>query len=143
MATNTTERGLEELITDYLRDVNHYEEGTNSDYAINYALDTTRLFHFLTDTQTAKLEQMHILAEPIEKKRFLQYLDKRLAKDGAIKLLRKGLNYKYEHFDLFYVRPSVGNARSAELFAANIFSVTRQVHYAEAKIGRASCRERV
>ncbi len=132
MATNTTERGLEELITDYLRDVNHYEEGTNSDYAIRYALDTTRLFRFLTDTQLAKLERMHILTEPIEKKRFLQYMDRRLTKDGVIKLLRKGLDYKYEHFDLFYVRPSAGNARAAELFAANIFSVTRQVHYAEA-----------
>ena len=131
MTTDTTERGLEALITTYLRDVNRYEEGHNSVYARLYALDTTRLFRFLAATQAAKLEQMHILAEPIEKKRFLQYLDRRLSKDGVIKLLRKGLDYKYEHFDLFYVRPSAGNARAAELFAANIFSVTRQVHYSE------------
>ena len=132
MATNTTERGFETLITNYLRDENHYEEGHNSDYSIRYALDVTRLFRFLKKTQPEKLEKLRILAEPIEKRRFLQYLDKRLAQLGVIQLLRKGLSYQYEHFDLFYVRPSAGNVRAAELFADNIFSVTRQVHYSEA-----------
>lgn len=131
MATNTTERGFETLITNYLRDENHYEEGHNSDYSIRYALDVTRLFRFLKKTQPEKLEKLRILAEPIEKRRFLQYLDKRLAQLGVIQLLRKGLSYQYEHFDLFYVRPSAGNVRAAELFADNIFSVTRQVHYSE------------
>lgn len=132
MATDVSERGLEKLITRYLCDENGYEEGKSSDYSVRHALDVTRLFRFLSATQPGKLEKLRILAEPVEKRRFLQYLDKRLAQVGVIQLLRKGLAYQYEHFDLFYVRPSAGNARAAELFAANIFSVTRQVHYSEA-----------
>ena len=33
--------------------------------------------------------------------------------------------------ELFYGTPSPGNAKAAELFAANIFSVTRQLHYSK------------
>ena len=32
MAVNTTEKGLEDIIVDYLRDVNGYKQGSSSEY---------------------------------------------------------------------------------------------------------------
>ena len=37
--------------------------------------------------------------------------------------------YKRQHVDLFYGTPTPGNVKAAERFAANIFSVTRQLRY--------------
>lgn len=91
MATNTKENGLEELIVDYLHDQNDYEVGTNEDYSVPFAVDATRLFWFLEDTQPRKLEELHICDSELTKKKFLQYLDKRLRSEGIIHILRKGL----------------------------------------------------
>ena len=51
--------------------------------------------------------------------------------DGVIELLRKGMRYKHLHLDLFYVRPSAENPNAADLYAKNIFSVTRQLQYSK------------
>ena len=50
--TNTKESGLEALIVKWLVDHNGYEQGTNADYNREYAVDETRLFRFLQNTQT-------------------------------------------------------------------------------------------
>lgn len=47
MTTNTKENGFESLIVDYLVTQNHYEQGANSDYNKEFAIDETRLFRFL------------------------------------------------------------------------------------------------
>ena len=49
--SNTKESGLESLIVNWLVNHNGYEQGQNRDYNAEYALDTTRLFRFLKDTQ--------------------------------------------------------------------------------------------
>ena len=49
--TNTKESGLESLIVKWLVEQNGYEEGNNGDYNKEYAVDETRLFRFLQDTQ--------------------------------------------------------------------------------------------
>ena len=51
MFTNTKESGLETLIVKWLVEHNGYEEGSNADYNKEYAIDETRLFRFLQDTQ--------------------------------------------------------------------------------------------
>ena len=56
--TNTREDGLETLIVRWLTDHNGYEEGTNADYDKEYAVDTTRLFRFLLDTQPRQMAQL-------------------------------------------------------------------------------------
>ena len=129
MATNTKENGLEELIVDYLHDQNDYEVGTNEDYSVPFAVDETRLFWFLETTQPQKLKELHICDSELTKKKFLQYLDKRLRSEGIIHILRKGMKYNHLHLDFFYVRPSEDNPKAGALFRQNIFSVTRQVHY--------------
>ena len=49
--TNTKEDGLESLIVKWLVEQSGYEQGTNKDYNKEYAMDETRLFRFLQDTQ--------------------------------------------------------------------------------------------
>ena len=46
-ATDTTEKGFESLIVNWLVNHNGYEQGQNRDYNTEYALDTARLFRFL------------------------------------------------------------------------------------------------
>ena len=129
MPSNVRENGFESLIVDSLVSDNGYEQGLTTEYNREYALDEGRLFRFLCDTQKDKVEELQILSDPLEKERFLKQLDKKLKKDGVIELLRRGMRYKHLHLDLFYVRPSVGNPDAAELYAKNIFSVTRQLQY--------------
>ena len=129
MPSNIKENGFETLIVDSLVNENHYEQGNNADYNKGYAIDETRLFRFLADTQKTALEELHILDSTLEKDRFFKQLDKKLKTDGVIELLRKGMRYKHLRLDLFYVRPSLHNPDAAENYAKNIFSVTRQLQY--------------
>jgi type I restriction enzyme R subunit len=41
MFTDTKEKGLEDIIVDYLCKQNGYEQGTNTDYNKEYAIDET------------------------------------------------------------------------------------------------------
>ena len=46
-----------------------------------------------------------------------------------IDVLRNGMKHGPHHVDLFYGTPTPGNTKAAERFAANRFSVTRQLRY--------------
>lgn len=129
MAVNVKENGFETLIVNWLTQQNGYEQGTNDDYNREFAVDETRLFRFLQNTQPQAVKELHILDSPLEKQKFFQQLNKKLKSDGVIKLLRNGFKYRHKTLDLFYVRPSAENPKSAQLYAKNIFSVTRQLEY--------------
>ena len=129
--SNTKENGFETIIVNSLVADSHYEQGDNSDYNKDYAVDENRLFRFLEATQGDKLNELHILDSGIEKDKFFKQLDKKLKTDGVISLLRNGMKYKHLSLDLFFVRPSEGNAEAAEKYAENIFSVTRQLYYSK------------
>lgn len=129
MAVNVKENGFETLIVNWLTQQNGYEQGANTDYNREFAVDETRLFRFLQDTQPQAVKELHILDSALEKQKFFQQLNKKLRTDGVIKLLRNGFKYKHKTLDLFYVRPSADNPKSAQLYAKNIFSVTRQLEY--------------
>ncbi len=131
MATNVKENGFETLIVDNLVNLNGYLEGKNDQYLREYAVDALQLLTFLEMTQPDKLEGAHLLTDKLEKAKFLQRLSNALSKDGVIKLLREGFRYNQFHFDLFFVRPTPGNDKAAELYAANQFSVTRQLKYSK------------
>ena len=129
MPTNTKENGFETLIVDYLRDVNGFEQGISTEYNKDYAIDEGRLFRFLNDTQPKKVNDLQIEKDSLEREKFLKQLDKKLRSDGVIELLRKGMRYKHLRLDLFYVRPSLHNPDSAELYEKKILSVKRQLQY--------------
>ncbi len=50
-------------------------------------------------------------------------------KRGTIDVLRRGIKYGPLDLDLFYGTPSPDNPKAQERYAANRFSVTRQLRY--------------
>ena len=119
MPTNTRENGFETLICDYLVNNNGFELGNTAEYNKDYAIDEGRLFHFLESSQPDKLAELHLQDSSLEKKRFLEQLDKKLKGDGVIEILRRGLKYKHLHFDMMFVRPSPQNPHAKEDYEKN------------------------
>ena len=131
MPTNMKENGFETLIVDYLVNQNAYEEGLNSDYNKIYAIDEVRLFRFLHDTQEEKISELRIEDSDIERKKFLDRLNKKLSDSGVIEIIRKGMKYKNHTIDFYMVRPSEGNENAKDDYDKNIFSVTRQLRFSD------------
>lgn len=127
--TNTKESGLEALIVKWLVDQNGYEQGTNADYNCEYAVDETRLFRFLQDTQPDALEKLDVFKSELKKKQFLNRLQGEIAKRGIIDVLRNGVKIYPANLIMFYLTPTENNAKAKEMFEKNIFSVTRQLQY--------------
>jgi type I restriction enzyme R subunit len=131
MQTNTKEDGLEDLITDYLVNTNKYEQGQNSDYNKDYAIDETRLMRFLQDTQPDEARKLGLLDSENKKAQFFNRLQGEIAKSGIVSVLRNGIKVYPANLVLFYMTPSEHNPKAKELFEKNIFSVTRQLMYSK------------
>jgi type I restriction enzyme R subunit len=127
--TNTKESGLETLIVKWLVEQNGYEEGVNADYSKEYAIDETRLFRFLKETQPDEMDKLGVFKSDQKKRQFLNRLQGELAKRGIIDVLRNGINAYPAKLDIFYLTPSANNPTAKENFSKNIFSVTRQLRY--------------
>lgn len=129
MAVNTTEKGLEDIIVDYLRDVNGYNQGGSSEYNKAYALLPDRVEAFIRKTQPEKAEELSVFDTPSERNKFFARLRDEITKRGITDVLRKGFRYITLHFDLYYVLPSELNPTAKQLYEANDFTVIRQLHY--------------
>lgn len=129
MPSNTKESGLETLIVEHLVNHNGYEQGANNDYNKDYAIDETRLFRFLQDTQPEQLEKLGVFKSDVNKTKFLNRLQGEITKNGIIDVLRSGIKMYPVTLDLFYLTPSQENTKATELYNKNIFSVTRQLMY--------------
>lgn len=127
--TNTKESGLESLIVKWLVDHNDYEQGTNADYNRDYAVDETRLFRFLQDTQPDSLTKLGVFKSEMKKKQFLNRLQGEIAKRGIIDVLRNGVKVYPASLIMFYLTPTENNVKAKEMYEKNIFSVTRQLMY--------------
>jgi type I restriction enzyme R subunit len=147
--TDTSEKGLESLIVSVLtgRPVRDtwtatredaapyggagYVQGDPHDYDREYAVDTAKLLNFLRATQPEVVEQLGLAEDGPRRHKFLARLQGEIAKRGVIDVLRKGVKHLSAHVDLFYGTPTPGNRTAQERFAANIFSVTRQLNYSQ------------
>ena len=129
--TNTTENGLESLIVKWLVDHNGYEEGSNADYNKEYAIDETRLFRFLQDTQPDQMDKLGVFKSEQKKRQFLNRLQGELAKRGIIDVLRNGIKVYPVDLIMFYLTPTENNTKAREMFEKNIFSITRQLRYSQ------------
>ena len=129
--TNTKESGLETLIVKWLVEHNGYEEGSNADYNKEYAIDETRLFRFLKDTQPDQMDKLGVFKSEQKKRQFLNRLQGELAKRGIIDVLRNGIKVYPVDLIMFYLTPTENNIKARELFEKNIFSVTRQLRYSQ------------
>ena len=141
MTTNTQESGFEALIVKHLVEQNGYEQGLNDDYNREYAIDETRLFRFLTETQPKQVLQLGLNDSENKRLAFLNRLTGEIAKRGIIDVLRKGMKIYPANLIMFYQTPSEKNVAAKALFDKNIFSVTRQLLFArhDAKLSLDLC----
>lgn len=155
MPTDTSERGLEDLIVADLTRLRHptsdnatgaafaergappyttepwggWVAGDPHDYDRPHAIDLAKFFGFLAATQPHVVERLGLADAGPARDRFLDRVQGEITRRGVVDVLRKGVDHLSAHVDLFYGAPSEGNVRAAEQYARNIFSVTRQLRY--------------
>jgi len=149
MTTDTTERGLERLICTALtgspcdpgaeatssvlgRPATYAAGwicGTSGDYDREYCVDLVQLSLFLKETQPKVAEAVGLDEDGPVRRKFLARLQGEITKRGTIDVLRNGVKHGAHDVALFYGTPSPGNVTAGERFAANRFSVTRQLRY--------------
>jgi type I restriction enzyme R subunit len=111
--------------------------GDPSHYDRDFSLDLVQLRGFLLATQPNILESLALDTDGPTRRKFLARLQGEISKRGTIDVLRHGLKHGPLHLALFYGTPSPGNSKALDRFAANRFSVTRQLRYSRDETQRA------
>ena len=150
MVSNTREIALEQAIQKYLTGhtteelagqpaptgPSPYRIGLPGDFNAQYALDTAIFWQFLETTQGKELVKLRDRNPGDWQAKIIERFDRMIKKDGLLHLLKKGLMVDDARFDLMYPAPLASSAAKVhENFAANVFSVTRQVRYSQINPG--------
>lgn len=129
MVSQTNEAALETHIeTALVKD--GYRVGNPADFDRTFVVDRQLFWDFLESTQPQEVAKLK--DRPNWQRLVLERLSKKIKKDSVLAVLKKGLDVDDAHFDLLYRQPY--NQLNPEVLAryeANVFSVTRQVHYSE------------
>ena len=133
--SDTSEGGLEKIIFDDMVD-RGWRAGDAKDYDREYCVDLVKLRDFLNNTQPKIAEELLLDSDNPTRRKFLARLEKEIGSRGVIDVIRRGIKVDQHDIELFYGTPSPGNSKSAELFAGNRFSVTRQLQYSLDESGR-------
>ncbi len=130
MVSKTNEEALEALIESHLADVGGFRIGSPSDYDAQFAVDSRFFWQFLEATQADELDKLKRNSAVDYKRKILERFDRLIKKHGILHMLKKGLAVDDAFFNLMYPAPLASSSKSVvDNFAANIFSVTRQVRY--------------
>ena len=105
-------------------------EGAAADFDRRWLVDVPALLGFLGQTQPEAVAQLGIGEPGSRRDRFLDRLQRELAKRGVVDVLRRGIGHeRVASLALFYGAPTPGNDLAAARAAANEFRVTRQLRY--------------
>lgn len=148
MTTDTSERGLEDLILADMTGrppartggglaeepepfvgLHNWLLGDPKAYDRAWTVDLVQLRAFIAATQPPLLTALDLDSDSPTRQKFLARLQGEIGKRGVIDVLRHGIKHGPHDVDLFYGTPSRGNAKAARRFALNRFSVTRQLRY--------------
>lgn len=146
MVSNTREIALEQAIQKHL--TGHtteelagapapvgdgpYRIGLPGDFNAQFALDAAMFWQFLETTQAKELAKLQLRNPSDWQAKILERFDRMIKKHGLLHLLKKGLPVDDAFFSLMYPAPLASSAaRVHENFAANIWSITRQVRYSQ------------
>ena len=150
MVSNTKEVALEQAIQRHLTGTttedltgqpvpashSSFRFGQPSDFDAQYAIDIKLFWEFLKITQGKELAKLKDHSPADWQRKILERFDRLVKKNGLLHLLKKGFSVDDATFTLMYAAPLASSAAKVqENFAANIFSVTRQVRYSETNPG--------
>lgn len=140
--SNTKEIALEQAIERHLTGVitedltagatptGPFRIGRSADFDPALALDTSLFWEFLETTQGKALEKLRSRNPADWQAKILGQFDKLVKRKGVLHILKKGFSVDDAHFTLMYPAPLASSAQKVhDNFAANIWSVTRQVHH--------------
>jgi len=132
MSTDTTEKGLEAHISEYLTGSNSYISRPNTAYDKAACLDTGLLFPFLEATQPKEVAKLKAYHKDLYEQKICKRIGDQIQAKGVIEVLRKGITdgFTGTKLQLFYDKPvSTYNTTADAHYKANLFSVMRQVFY--------------
>ncbi len=132
MSTDTTEKGLEAHISDYLVNNNGYALRDRKTYSNSNCLDEELLFQFLEATQPKALTKLKNYHKELYQQKIIKRLTDQIQSKGVIEVLRNGIvdGFTDTKLRLFYDKPvSNYNADANALYNANVFSAMRQVYF--------------
>ncbi len=130
--TDTTEKGLEAHISQYLVEENNYLLRENKVYDNVSCIDSELLFQFLEATQPKAVAKIKTYHKDLYEQKILKRLNDQIQAKGIIEVLRKGITdgFTDTKLMLFYDKPvSAYNTDANALYKANLFSVMRQVYF--------------
>lgn len=127
--TDTSEAGLETTIINAMLE-RGWIQSIPGDYNREYALDIVQLGAFLSATQPKVLEHISLDPDDPAGRQLLARLQGEITRRGVIDVLRNGVSHgRVNDLRLFYGTASEGNPTAQAQYAANRFSVTRQLRY--------------
>ena len=123
MGTNTTEKGLESHITDYLVNDNSYIQRESKDYNNVSCIDEVILFQFLETTQPKAVEKLKRYHKELYQQKIIKRLNDRIQAKGVIEVLRKGIvdGFTDTKLRLFYDKPVSSYNASANAYELQKF----------------------
>lgn len=130
--TDTTEKGLENHIAQYLVNENGYLLRENKAYDNVACFDSELLFEFLEATQPKAVAKLKTHHKDLYRQRISKRINDQIKAKGVIEVLRKGITdgFTATKLHLFYDKPvSNYNTSAQALYEANLFSVMRQVYF--------------
>jgi type I restriction enzyme R subunit len=124
------EAKLEEAIEYYLTTEGGYEKGDGKAFDRELALMPETLLSFIRATQPKKWQKYETIFGGGAEEAFLARFCREVRQIGLIRALRQGIKDHGIRFRLAYFQPETSlNEETAELYAQNILTCTRQLHY--------------
>lgn len=128
---NLRENPFRDEIYDYLVD-HGYKKSYMSDYDYKHALDTSKLFEFLENTQKEELQKLKDTYGGTYKERFIELLCNKIEDRGLLKALKEWVeDYASDtKFSLVYFKTGLESmSENIELYNKNIFSICKEFSY--------------
>ncbi len=140
MPSDLNEASLESLIVAQMcapgGDGPSWVEGQPATFDANYCVDVPALSAFIAATQPELVDALDLDGDSSTKHKFLSRLQGEITKSGIVAVLRDGIGHGPHTVRLYYPTPSAANATAVQQFAANRFTITRQVHYSPTDKGK-------
>jgi type I restriction enzyme R subunit len=130
--SDTSEKGLESRAIKLLSH-NGWKYHDVSELDSGFCLYLDLLIEFFAKTQPKLVEDLELLSldSPVRLKALTRITDE-ITRRGIIDVLRNGIKHNQYDITTYFTQPSLSNLNATQNFNANMFTVTRQVHFSSA-----------